>query len=257
MSLTFDPEKHAYKLDGKRATSVTTIIGGGIPKPFLVGWAARVAAEAGWELAQGSMDRDTFIAAAKAAPNAERDKAAVRGTAIHAIADEIINNNTVDVAGELYPYVEGYLRFLEAFEVIPVLTERTVANRELGYAGRFDAIVKIPSLHGGEPVMLDLKTSNGVYRETKAQCAAYSLADFYVEDDAPSVELPLPDIAATYVAHVTPGVTHLIPLARGRDEIRVHFEVFRAAHHVYKFGLAAHKLVEPIPYPSIDFEEAS
>jgi hypothetical protein len=257
MSLTFDPEKHAYRLDGKRATSVTTILSGGIPKPFLVPWAARVAAEMGWELAQGNMGREQFIQAAKDAPNAERDKAGIRGTAVHAAADQIINGHAAEVTEELYPYVDGYIRFLDAFNVEPILTERTVANRTIGYAGRFDVIARIPSLHGDDPVMIDLKTSNGVYRETKAQCAAYSMADFYVEDDATSDELELPEIAATYVAHVTPEGTNLIPLAKDRDEIATHFEVFKAAHAVYKFGLAAHKVAEPLPYPAIEFEDAS
>ena len=43
--LTFTHNGHRYKLDGLPVTGVTTIIGGGIPKPALVRWAPRVVAE--------------------------------------------------------------------------------------------------------------------------------------------------------------------------------------------------------------------
>jgi len=249
--LTFSEEGHRYYLDGVRTTSVTTILSAGIPKPFLVPWAARTAAE--YAVANPGASVDEI----KTAPDRERDKAGVRGTAVHALAEEIIYGRPVDVPDELYPYVDGYVRFLDTFRVNPVLTERTVAHRGLGYAGRFDSIAELPTLHGGDPVMIDLKTSNGVYRETKAQCAAYSLADFYVEDDAPDMEIQIPEIQATYVAHVTREGTFLHPLARDRAEILEHFEVFRAAHSIYRFGLAKHKVLDPIPYPATEFEAAS
>jgi len=249
--LTYQDEGHKYFLDGVKTTSVTTILSAGIPKPMLVGWAARVAAE------YAVANPGATLQEIKDAPTRERDKAGVRGTAVHDLAEKIIHGTPVSVPEELYPYVDGYVRFLDRFHVTPILTERTVAHRGLGYAGRFDAIVELPTLHGPEPVMVDLKTSNGVYRETKAQCAAYSLADFYVEDDAPEKEILLPEIQATYVAHVTPDGTFLHPLARTRAEILEHFEIFRAAHTIYKFGLAKHKVLDPIPYPELEFEKAS
>jgi len=254
--LRYEDAGHRYYLDGVKTTSVTTILSGGIPKAMLPAWYARTTAEEAWEL-RDMTDREAFIAAAKDAPNQQRDKAGIRGTAVHDLAEKIIHGTPVEVPEELYPYVDGYVRFLDRFQVNPVLTERTVAHRGLGYAGRFDAIVELPGLHGSDPVMVDLKTSNGVYRETKAQCAAYSLADFYVEDDAPENEILLPEVQATYVAHVTPDGTFLHPLARDRGEILEHFEIFRAAHTIYKFGLAKHKVLDPIPYPELEFEAAS
>lgn len=249
--LRYEDAGHKYYLDGKRTTSVTTILSAGIPKPMLVGWAARTAAE--YAVANPGATVDEI----KDAPNRERDKAGIRGTAVHDLAEQIIHGTPVDVPDELYPYVDGYVRFLDAFHVTPLLVEKTVAHRGLGYAGRFDAIVRLPGLNGSDPVMVDLKTSNGVYRETKAQCAAYSCADFYVEPDAPATELTLPVIQASYVAHITPDGTFLHPLARDRDELLEHFEVFKHAHAIYRFGLAKHKVLDPIPYPAIEFEKAS
>lgn len=249
--LRYEDAGHKYYLDGKRTTSVTTVLSGGIPKPFLVPWAAKVAAE--YAIANPGASFEEI----RDAPNQQRDKAGVRGTAVHDLAEKIIHGVAVDVPEELYPYVDGYVRFLDSFHVTPILVEKTVAHRGMGYAGRFDAIVQLPGLHGTDPVMVDLKTSNGIYRETKAQCAAYSLADFYVEDGATDIEIPLPEIVATYVAHVTPDGTFLHPLARDRAEVLEHFEIFRHAHAIYKFGLAAHKVLDPIPYPELEFEAAS
>lgn len=249
--LVFSEEGHKYFLDGKRTTSVTTILSGGIPKPFLVPWAARRAAE--YAVANPGASLDEI----RTAPDRERDAAGIRGTAVHDIAERIIHGEPVDVPEELYPYVDGYVRFLDAFRVEPILIEKTVAHRGMGYAGRFDAIVRLPGLNGDDPVMVDLKTSNGVYRETKAQCAAYSEADFYVETTAPEKELVIPEIQASYVAHITDHGTELHPLARNRAELLEHFEIFKHAHAIYRFGLAKHKVLDPIPYPAIEFEKAS
>lgn len=264
--LTFDEEKHIYKLDGKRLTSVTTILNGGVPKQFLVPWAAKRAAEHAWEL-RDMEDRDRFVALAKSAPDQERDKAAVRGTTIHKYAEDILNGLPVDVPEELYPYVDGYVRFLDRFHVSPLMTERTVllsgatldpgAKKKVpGSGGRFDAVGHIPTVCDG-PVLWDVKTSNGIYRETKLQTAAYACADYYVEPDAPTTPLTLPEIQATFVAHVTAEGTFLHPMARTREEILEHFEFFRSAYQIYKFGLAAHKVADPIEAPSIEFEVAS
>lgn len=249
--LVFSEEGHRYLLDGVRTTSVTTILSAGIPKPQLVPWAARKAAE--YAVANPGASFEDI----RDAPNRERDAAGIRGTAVHDIAERIIHGEPVDVPEELFPYVDGYVRFLDAFRVEPLLVEKTVAHRGMGYAGRFDAIVMLPGLNGTDPVMVDLKTSNGVYRETKAQCAAYSEADFYVETDAPATELVIPQIQASYVAHITPDGTDLHPLARNRAEVLEHFEIFKHAYQIYKFGLAKHKVLDPIPYPVVEFQEAS
>lgn len=243
MSLTFSEASHRYRLDGKPVTGATTIMGGGIPKPALAYWAANQAAEAAadwaasfkelpaseaaWNLA--SIDRDALYDEWRKAPWKKRDEAAVRGTAVHALAEHVVHGEDVEVPDPLVPYVEGYVDFLDAWDVTPVLTEKSVANREHWYAGRFDLIARIPELHGGSPVMVDLKTSNSVYADTAIQCAAYCAAEFYVEDDSPDDEYPLPEVVATYVAHVTASGTRLYELSPDRTHIRQSFQTFVAA----------------------------
>lgn len=243
-TLTFDPVKHVYKLDGKRLTSVTTVLGAGIPKPMLVPWAAKVAAQFAVDNPGASYDE------IRTAPDRERDTAAVRGTNVHNLAEQLAHGDVVEIPEELAPYIDGYIDFLDAFKIVPVLTEKTICLEGLGVAGRFDMIATSRHLCGGTPVMIDLKTSNGVYRETAAQIAAYSYGDYYVNDDDPATRHPLPEIAGTFVAHVTPDGTFLHPFAEDAADLAADYGYFLHAHAIYRRTLAAHKVKDPIPYPS-------
>jgi hypothetical protein len=242
--LTFEPEKHIYKLNGKRLTSVTTVLGAGIAKPQLIDWAARTAADfavanpgASWE------------AIAKAHKD-QRDKAAVRGTAVHNLAEALNNGEAVEVPEELDPYIDGYIRFLDDFQVTVILAEQTVFLSKFGVAGRFDLIARSPYLCGGDPFIADIKTSSGVYRETAAQLAAYGLADGYVTAEDPHTLRPLPRVEGSFVLHCTPEGTDVHPFAENRVYLRDDFHYFEAAHAIYKRTLAAHKVKDPIPYPT-------
>lgn len=261
--LTFTHNGHRYKLDGLPITGVTTILNGGIPKPALVRWAPRVVAE--WvthpdnrgrldELLAG--DPDAAIRELKELPSKVRDEAAVRGTAVHDLAETLATTGSVEeVPDELAGYVEGYADFLDRFQVTTILAEYVVASRKDWYAGKFDLIATSPLLNDGNPVMIDIKTSKSVYGETGIQTAAYSLAEFYADEDG--TEHPMPTIAATYVAHVTPmdrdGVnarygdaplgTTLYPLAKDRDEMATHYAMFLAAAYTHKTAKARDAIV--------------
>lgn len=245
MELTFDPVKHAYKLDGKRLTSVTTVLGGGIPKPMLVDWAAKEAARFATENPGASFE------AIAGAHREKRDRAAVRGTAVHNLAEKLVHGEEVEVPEELAPYIDGYLRFLDDFQVTPLLTEHTVLLADLGVAGRFDLIATSPHLNHGDPFIADVKTSSGVYRETAAQLAAYGYgADGYVTDADPHTLRELPYVTASFVLHCTPEGTDVVPFAEHRDELAGDFGYFLSAHHIYERTLAKHKVKAPVPYPS-------
>lgn len=269
MELTFDPEKHVYKLNGKRLTSVTTVLGAGIPKPQLVPWAARTVAEWALEnpadmerlahehamdLANENVDAKGRTAAlnyVSRKADEKRDKAAKRGTKIHAIAERIIHGEAVDVPEELVSVIDGYIRFLDEFEVTAILTEKTILLAELGVAGRFDLIATSPYLNHGDPFIADTKSSGGVYESTAAQLAAYASADGHVTDDDPTTLHPLPKVTASYVLHCTPDEgTRVIPFAQGPEELAADFDYFLAAYDIYERTLARHKVKDPIPYPA-------
>jgi hypothetical protein len=250
--LTFTHNGHRYKLDGLPVTGVTTILNGGIPKPALIYWSGKTVAEyveanpAEIESLRNRDDVD-MVRELAAIPAKVRDEAGITGTAVHDFAEILATTGTVeDVPEELAGYVEGYADFLDRFQITPLLMERPCASRKDWYAGKFDMIGTSPLLNDGQPIMIDLKTSKYVYGETGLQTAAYSLAEFYVDEDG--TEHPLPEIVATYVAHVTPmdrdgdnarygtaplGTT-LYPLAKNRDEMKGHYAMFLAAAYTHK-----------------------
>ena len=249
MSLKFSPKAHRYWLDGKPTPGVTGIIGKGIPKPAIPYWAAKtvaeyVADEPGKVDALRDTGRDAMIAALKSVPWTKRDEAAVRGTDVHDLAERVIHGEAVDVPDHLVGYVEGYVRFLDEYDVTPLLTERSVANRRHRYCGRFDAIVQIPSLPGN--TLLDVKTSKGVYGETAVQAAAYARAEFYVDDDDPNTEHPMPAIDHIAVAHVTEFGTQVYPLG----DIDTAFSEFLAAKAIADSTERRKRLItDPLPTP--------
>jgi hypothetical protein len=208
---------HSYKLDGKPVKGVTTLINGGFPKPQLVNWAARTVAEYvadNFDLirevrAQGRQETVDLL---KGAHYRDRDRAAARGTEVHAIAEEIIYGRSVSVDEHLRPYVDGYVEFLDQWCIEPVITERPCASREWLYAGTFDAIVDFGAGQlKGKRYLLDWKTSKGVYGETAMQLAAYAHADFYMEPD--DRETPMPEVHGLGVVHITPNGTALYLVA--------------------------------------------
>lgn len=269
MSLRFLPKSHQYRMTEHpgpvdktenpelRVTGVTTLLNGGIPKPALNGWYARMVAEYVRDnpleverlreieaLTEGAMIKEL----AKA-PERVRDAAAVRGTDVHDLAERILYGQAVTVPDELAPYVDGYLRLIDDWDIQPILTETSIGNRGAWYSGRLDSISTIGKL-GGMPVLLDWKTSNNVYGETGLQCAAYAKAEFYVTDTAPDEELPLPVVERTMVCHITPNGSYLYDLARNPAEIQRHYDMFVAAAFTAKTAKERDDIItEPLPLP--------
>lgn len=208
MTLKFNAKMHRYWLDSKPIPGVTTLLGKGVPKPALPYWAAKSVAEFVVDEPEQveqlrSLGRGPAIAALKAIPWQARDTAAIRGTDVHALAEELIHGREVEVPEHLLAHVEGYAKWLEDFSVEPILTERRIANRKWWYAGTFDALVRI----GGETLLVDLKTSKAIYGETAAQVAAYANAEWYEDDDGN--ETPLPQIDGLAAVHVTDAGTQM------------------------------------------------
>jgi hypothetical protein len=214
MTLKFSPGNHRYYLDGKPIKGVTTLLGS-LNKPAIPYWAAKSVAEHVADNLDkldvwGQMERESLVAALKQVPWTKRDKAAIRGTEIHALADQIVHGNEVDVPDHLLGFVQGYVDFLDAFNVKPIATECSVGNRHYYYAGRFDFLGTIDTEHNsGLTWLLDWKTSAGVYGETGLQTAAYAKGEFYTTDENPADEIPMPHIDKIGVVHVTESGTFL------------------------------------------------
>ena len=236
MSLKFSERAHKYWLDGRPVPGVTTLIGKGLPKPAIPYWAARTVAEhvvadpaAVVEMVE-RMGPRAAVAALKETPWQKRDDAAVRGTDVHALAERLVHGEDVDVPEHLAGHVEGYARWLDVFDVEPILTERSVASRRWWYAGRFDLIARIGDTTWG----LDIKTSSGIYGETALQIAAYMGAEFYVNDDDPDTEHAIPTVDRIGAIHVTADGSVLYPLLNDAADIADAHGIFLHVAHVAK-----------------------
>lgn len=232
MSLKFNPGNHSYYLDGKRVRGVTSIINDGIPKPALPRWAAKTVAEYvadnihqldSW----ATMHRDSLVDALKRTPWTARDEAAIRGTDVHDLAERIVHGGEADVPDHLLAHVQGYVQFLQDFDVRPVLTEVPVGNRAYRYAGKPDFIGTLGVYGDHTTWLLDWKTSRGVYGETALQTAAYARAEFYTQPDDPKTELPLPQVDRIGVVHITADGSHLYDLG-DPDTAFAHFLAAKA-----------------------------
>lgn len=233
---------HHYELDGQRVDGVTTLIGAGIPKPALTYWSARTVAEYVVEnleqiqtmLATGGIGPTTQFL--KNVPWQQRDTAAVRGTDVHALAEQLVHGAEVDVPEHLAGHVEGYARWLDRSGAQPLLTECVVASRTWRYAGTADLILTDDL---GVPRIADLKTSSGVYGETALQLAAYRHAEFYLDGDD---ERPVPPTDETgWVIHVTESGTEAYPVPVGERQ----WKAFLHAAEVARWAKTSKDLVGP------------
>ena len=189
---------HHYLIDGVRADGVTTLLSDGLPKPALVGWGIKSVAEYAadnlpklWEMQD--MGREAIVSVLKQAPYTDRDKAARRGTEVHAYAEQLIHGEEVEPPAELLGHVEAYVRYLDEWKPTPVLVEAVVASRKGMYAGTLDTVVDLPD---GRRCLDDIKTTrSGVYPETALQIAAYRYADVYLDG---TTEVPMADLGITH-----------------------------------------------------------
>lgn len=251
MSLKFTPSSHRYYLDGKPVPGVTSLIKGGLPAPALIYWAARTVAEyvadndAEVETLRG-MGRNSMVAALKEVPWTKRDKAGVRGTDVHTLAEQLVHGVEVDVPEHLSGYVAACVDFLDSWKVEPLIVECSVGHRAHWWAGRPDLIGRLPD---GRTVLFDWKTAaSGIYAETAFQLAAYSHAEFWVPDDAIDDEQPLPEIDACAAVHLRPDGYDVIPVV-ANDEV---YKQFRHIAQVSRISKDMKSLVgAPAEPPSV------
>lgn len=101
-------------------------------------------------------------------------KSAEMGTAVHeAIEKILVGQRPGDIPVTILPSVRAFLEFLKTsgikMKVNPEHVERRIHNVEHRYAGTIDAMAEIDGKFG----VLDIKTSESVYRDYGIQTSAY------------------------------------------------------------------------------------
>jgi hypothetical protein len=222
---------YSYELNGQRLPGVTTLIRDGMPKPALVDWAARAAAEYAADHVDdlSRLDRAAAVDLVKQAHRRTTNAAAAKGSEIHGHAQRLAGGESVDVPDALAGYVDGYLAFMDDWHPVPIAIEAGGCNRRWFYGGSFDLLATLAGQT--EPDLIDVKTGgSGVWPETCLQVAAYRHFDSYI--DAEGVERVMPATGAGYALWLADdGTYELLPLASGDVE----FGVFLHVAHVAAF----------------------
>ena len=229
--------------------SVTSALDGGLPKPALIGWAAKTTAEAAIKghaivghMLEAGQEREALDYLKRARFQSSGAKAD-RGTIVHAALEahldgKPLSKDTIEhmldeahVPKTMWKstggMIEGVMRYLDDEQPEVYWSEKTVYSRTFGYAGTADILGT--SLIGASklPAVQDVKTSERVYDDTALQLVAYANADFVGLDDG--TEAPLtPD--GEPINH---GVV-IRPMASGRYE-KV---VFNLTPEVFQLFLA-------------------
>lgn len=206
IKLTFDPEKHLYRANGKIVNGVTTILGI-LNKPLLVSWSSKECAkELGYyerqiwspegysavpeeEQATGlarlnailehlkimtSDEYWSFLHNAKGAHMRRKSEAANIGTLVHSFIEDYIkgNNPELPTIPKVRNGVDAFLKWVDENKVKFILSEQKVYSLKYKYPGTLDFTAIVNDI----PTLGDIKTSNFFNKEMFLQTAAYQHA---------------------------------------------------------------------------------
>ena len=213
-----------YTLDSQpRVKGVTTMMKGlsGPPESYFTGYTADHAID-NWErLSQmGPAARRKELADATKARFAS---AAVRGTAVHKLAEPLSHGEEVVVPDHLRGHVEACIAFLDGYSVKPLATEPALFSRKNKHAGSADLFADVTLPVSGKTlrILADYKTNeSGPWGSVAFQFAGYRYSDLMLSGNGgkDSAELPVPEVDEcwaiwlrgdgfdVYPMHVTPEV---------------------------------------------------
>lgn len=239
--------------------SATTILAGGIPKPFLLDWAAKQAAIRAVEMAaDGRLAElieekgdDAAVRMIALAREDVREEKADLGKWVHRVAEAwALGLETPRVPRSIERYVDQLRRWFEKAQPRVEAVEVTVYHRGpdgFRYAGTVDLIAWIRNADGVEELwLIDLKTGERLYPEAAVQLSAYGHATFIGGPDG-ETELPMPAVDRYGILHIRPTFAKLKP-ARVDEEAWLTFR-HAAAVHTWGVELNRGRFEKPVGYP--------
>lgn len=110
-------------------------------------------------------------AASYKAAQESTENSAKEGTMVHEAVEAHMLGGTPQVDPLIMPAYRGYLNFIENrnLQTAPEWVERRIKHSEHRYAGTIDALALLDGKFG----VLDIKTSQGIYRDYNLQTSAY------------------------------------------------------------------------------------
>ncbi len=167
------------------------------------------------------------------APYATTSRAAMRGSRVHLLADELLAGAEVAIPEGLEGYVQAAVDFIDAFDVQPLFTEFTVYSETWRWAGTCDFVGDLldpddpepdPALKRRVRWLLDWKTKekeSGVFGDAALQLAPYRCAEKMVHpttgEEMPMVEVDRCGIVQLY----KDGSYRLVPVEADEPEYRI------------------------------------
>jgi len=103
-----------------------------------------------------------------------KERSATEGTLVHTVVEDILMGKKPSIPPSIEPSVRAFLEFVltKNIHIDPDYVEHRLASHEHRYAGTLDAVALIDGKLG----ILDIKTSQEIYRDYNLQTSAY----FYV-----------------------------------------------------------------------------
>lgn len=100
-----------------------------------------------------------------------KKKSAKEGTMVHEAIQDLLTGKEPDLDSDIEPSIRGFLKYNEkkGIEIDPEYVEKRVINYNYRYAGTVDAVALIDGKLG----VLDIKTSQSIYRDYRLQTSAY------------------------------------------------------------------------------------
>lgn len=211
-------------------------------------WNAKMTAE----LAADSLDviqrmldtagRDAVVDYLKGAARRYTKARSDLGSDAHDLFERMIRGEEVrSTRVDLSPYAHNFREFLDAINPELVRAEDVAWSDTYGYAGSFDAMLRVWFLEDGTPdptrsadsrpllLMSDWKTGKNTYPDVALQMSAYANADYIIDAEGTRHEMPEFDGAA--VLHITGDSWAFKPVAI--DEIVIDGET----HNVFEYFL--------------------
>jgi hypothetical protein len=239
-------------LAGRLVPSVTTVLRA-LDRPGLNSWRVKTTAayaveHAAWVVEHAAADPAAVIDHLRRESTRQANRAAVRGTRVHHIAQTVAAGNPApEHSPEEAAYVAGYLAFLDDRQPEFLATETTVYSTTHAYAGTLDWLARID----GAVVLGDIKTKNdppegvavAIYPEVALQLSALAHADLITGPDGSTA--PMPTVDAAVALHLSPTGYRLHPVDID-GWVWDAFLGLRAAWTFYEYGTGAVlPMVEP------------
>ena len=180
VAIKFYPNSHAYYVDGKRKTGVTTYLGIVDKSRPLIYWAVGLFRNFLLENLPNGITEEHIAEGSKLHAQFKEQAATIGDLAHKWIEDYIAHKLKLIKTKPEIPddpkvlnAINGFLEWEKQHKAKFISSERVVYSKKYDYIGKMDIEAEID----GQLCLVDIKTSNGLYNTVALQTAAYLKAD--------------------------------------------------------------------------------